>query len=52
MTDRYERLEHHADAGLGADELGVRRFTRPTERTPVSRQASTEVPSTSTHERN
>jgi len=28
MTDRYEHLARHADAGLGSAELGLRRFTR------------------------
>ena len=35
---RYADLDAHADAGLGAEELGTRRFTRPSERmdpTPV-----------------
>lgn len=29
---RYADLDAHADAGLGAEELGTRRFTRPSER--------------------
>lgn len=29
---RYANLDSHADAGLGAEELGMRRFTRPSER--------------------
>lgn len=29
MTDRYEHLVHHADTGLGSEEVGMRRFTRP-----------------------
>ena len=31
-TDRYASLESHADAGLGADDPGICRFTRPCER--------------------
>lgn len=31
--NRYQRLDDHADTGLGADEFeGDRRFTRPTDR--------------------
>lgn len=30
--DRYAHLESHSDVGLGADEDGLRRFTRPCER--------------------
>ena len=34
--NRYSDLERHADAGLGAEEFDqIRRFTRPTEKTPV-----------------
>ena len=29
---RYADLEAHADAGLGAEEPGIRRYTRPCER--------------------
>ncbi len=29
---RYADLEAHADTGLGADEPGIRRYTRPCER--------------------
>lgn len=29
MTDRYRRLADHADQGIGAEEFGLRRFTRP-----------------------
>lgn len=29
---RYDHLDAHADAGLGADELGTARLTRPCER--------------------
>lgn len=29
---RYDNLEAHQDLGLGAEELGMRRFTRPSER--------------------
>ncbi|MYR07458.1 hypothetical protein GTV32_14600 [Gordonia sp. SID5947] len=32
VADRYAALEAHADAGLGAEELGTRRFTRICER--------------------
>lgn len=31
-ADRYAGLDAHADTGLGAEEPGTRRFTRPSER--------------------
>lgn len=42
MTDRYEHLARHADTGLGADEPGVHRFTRPTDKTPPAEKRSAE----------
>ncbi|TWS26613.1 hypothetical protein FK268_05170 [Tsukamurella sputi] len=37
VDNRYRRLEDHADAGLGTDEFeGPRRYTRPTDRGPIS----------------
>lgn len=30
-TDRYRHLDRHADVGLGADDPGIRRFTRASE---------------------
>lgn len=53
MDHRYDRFARYEDAGLGAEEFEqIRRFTRPTERTSASRQASAEVQSTNPHERN
>ncbi len=31
-ADRYAHLDAYADCGLGSDELGMRRFTRLSER--------------------
>lgn len=46
MDHRYDRFARYEDAGLGAEEFEhIRRFTRPTEKTPASRQASAEVSS-------
>lgn len=40
VDNRYRRLEDHADAGLGTDEFeGPRRYTRPTDRGPISNPA-------------
>lgn len=37
VDNRYRRLEDHADAGLGTDEFeGPRRYSRPTDRGPIS----------------
>ena len=32
MTNRYERIEHYSDLGLGTDEPSIHRFTRAVER--------------------
>lgn len=34
--NRYTRLESQSDVGLGADEDGMRRFTRPCDRAELS----------------
>ena len=39
VADRYADLNAHADAGLGADELGTRRFTRICERAELRRDS-------------
>jgi hypothetical protein len=50
MTDAYDRFHRYADVGLGAEEPEIRRFTRPTEKTPVrSAKNITEV-NVNTHE--
>lgn len=42
MDDRYDRFARYADAGLGAEEFEeIRRFTRPTEKAPVSSAKNT-----------
>jgi len=42
MDDRYDRFVRYEDAGLGAEEFEkTRRFTRPTERAPVSSAKNT-----------
>lgn len=32
MTNRYERIEHYSDLGLGTDEPSIHRFTRSTDK--------------------
>lgn len=50
VDNRYRRLEDYADAGLGADEFeGDRRFTRPTDRGPISDPAPRQQKAPTTH---
>ncbi|MDV7101650.1 hypothetical protein R4227_16385 [Gordonia amicalis] len=39
-VNRYQRLDAYSDLGLGADEVGTRRFTRPCERVDPDAEAS------------
>lgn len=40
MTNRYERIEHYSDLGLGTDEPSIHRFTRSTDKKTLAPAAT------------